>query len=93
MLQHIPGLCIVQRRHISLLGPPIGTLEGIHDTIRTKEETLKVLGVRLRHLHTRDALCLLQHALAIPNSSMSYAPHHASSPLNYRNLTPWSDPY
>ena len=44
---------------------PIGTLEGIQDTIRAKK-TLEVLGDRLRRLHAHDALCLLRHAFAIP---------------------------
>ena len=66
MLQHVPGLCTVQREHASLLGSPIGTLEGIQDTIRAKKKNLEVLGVRLRCLHAHDALCLLRHAFAIP---------------------------
>ena len=64
MLQHVPGLCMVQREHATLLGSPIGTLEGIQDTIRAKKKTLEVLGVWCLHAH--DALCLLQHAFAIP---------------------------
>ena len=66
MLQHVPSLCMVQQEHASLLGSPIGTLEGIQDTIRAIKETLEVLGVRLRCLHAHDALCLLQHGFAIP---------------------------
>ena len=65
-LQHVPGLCVVQREHASLLGSRIGTLEGIQDTIHAKKKTLKVLGDRLWCLHAHDALCLLRHAFAIP---------------------------
>ena len=74
------------------LTPQIGTLEGIQDTIRAKK-TLAVLGDRLRRLQAPDALCLFYHTFAIPKFSMSFTPHHAFSPLNYRTLTPWSDPY
>ena len=66
MLQQVPGLCVVQREHASLLGSPIGTLEGIQDTIRAKKNTLEVLGDFLRRLHTHDALCSLRHTFAIP---------------------------
>ena len=65
-LQHVPGLCVVQREHASFLDSPNGTLEGIQDTIRAKKKTLKVLGDMLWCLHAHDALCLLRHAFAIP---------------------------
>lgn len=75
---YVPGMCVFQREHASLLGSPIGILEGIQDGIRAKKETLEVLGVRLCYHHAHDALCLLWHAIAIlKNSFMSYAPHHA----------------
>ena len=45
MLQHVPGLCVVQREHASLLGSPIAILEGIQDTIHAKK-TLEDLGDR-----------------------------------------------
>ena len=65
MLEHVLSLCVVQRKHAILLGSPIGTLEGIQDTICSKK-TLEVLGDRLRCLHAHDALCLLRHAFVIP---------------------------
>ena len=37
LLQHIPGLSVVQREHATLLGSPIGTLEGIQETICAKK--------------------------------------------------------
>lgn len=66
MQQHVPGLCVVQQEHISLLVSPIGTLEGIQDTICAKTKILEVLGDRLWFLHAHDALCLLRHTFVIP---------------------------
>ena len=82
MLEHVPALCMVQREHASLFGSPIGTLEGIQDTICAKK-TLEAL------------MPCANYNIPLPslNSSMSFAPHHASSPSNYRTLTLWSDPY
>ena len=79
MLEHVPALCMVQREHASLFGSPIGTLEGIQDTIPTKK-TLEVLGDRLRRLHPHDALCLLWHTFVIPKTPLCHS-HLTMLPL------------
>ena len=44
MLQHVPGLCVVQQEHASLLGCPIGTHERIQDTIHAPRKRSRCLG-------------------------------------------------
>ena len=57
---------MVNRDHATLLGSPIGSVEGIEDTIRAKTTTLAVMGDRLQLLHSHDAFCLLRNAFAMP---------------------------
>ena len=66
MLQEVPGLCVTKREQATLLGSPIGGIEGVRDTLMAKTRSLGVVGNRLQHLHAHDALCLLRHAFALP---------------------------
>ena len=62
----MPGLCVTKRERATLLGSPIGGIEGLRDTLMAKTRSLRVVGNRLHHLQAHDALCLLRHAFALP---------------------------
>ena len=66
MLEAVPDLYPVRPELATLLGSPIGGEVGVNRSISERTEALRVMGDRLRHLHTHDAYCLLRHALAIP---------------------------
>ena len=66
MFQEVPGLCVTKQERSTLLGFPIGGLEGIRDTLMAKTKSLGIVGNRLQHLHEHDVLCLLRHAFALP---------------------------
>ena len=66
MLFEVPGLHNVSCSQATLLGSPIGNVECISDTIKEKTELLKLMGGRLSHLQSHDALLLLRHSFAIP---------------------------
>ena len=66
MLQEVPGLFVIKRERATLLGSPIGGIEGLRDTLMAKTRSLGVVGNRLQHLHAHDALCLLRHAFVLP---------------------------
>ena len=61
-----PGLRVVSRDHATLLGSPIGSVEGIDEIICAKTKILQDMGDRFRHLHAHDAYCLLRHSFSIP---------------------------
>ena len=65
-LSMAPGLRIVDPEFATLLGSPIGNVEGIEEVIETKTNALRDMGRRLQHLQAHDALCLLKHAFALP---------------------------
>ena len=66
MLQEVPGLCATKREWATLLGSPIGGIEGLCDTLMAKTRSFGVVGNRLQHLHAHNALCLLRYAFALP---------------------------
>ena len=69
MLSAVPGLLVVGRSHATLLGSPIGYTLSMEECIRSKVETLIVMGKsgkRLQLLSSHDALLLLRHSLSIP---------------------------
>ena len=66
MLFEVPGLHNVSCSQATLLGSPIGKGKCISDTIKEKTELLKLMGGRLSHLQSHDALLLLRHSFAIP---------------------------
>ena len=83
MLFEVPGLHNVSCYQATLLGSPIGKVECISDTIKEKTELLKLMGGRLSHLQSHDALLLLRHSLAIPKVfyTLRTAPCFLSSDL------------
>ena len=66
MLSSLPSLSNVKPAEAILLGSPIGGAPAINSIILSKIQALRSLGERLKLLQAHDALCLLQHALAIP---------------------------
>ena len=69
LLTSAPNLQPTDQSSVTLLGSPLGDIEGIGATIRDKMESLRTMGGRLKFLHTQDALLLLCHSLAIPKLS------------------------
>ena len=53
----------------TLLGSPLGDIEGIWAIIPDKMESLRTMGGRPKFLHTQDALLLLCHSIAFPRLS------------------------
>ena len=66
MQSSLPSLSTVSPAEAILLGSPIGIAPAINSVILSKIQALQSLGERLKLLHAHDALCLLQHVLAIP---------------------------
>ena len=59
------GLQVVNPEVATLLGSPIGGMEGIKALITTKINCLKFMDSQFRHLLTHDAFSLLQNQFAI----------------------------
>ena len=66
MLSSLPGALVVENEEATLLGSPIGGVSAISTTIREKVDVLKIMGGRLAHLATHDALLLIKHSFALP---------------------------
>ena len=62
----IPGLHVTDPAHASLLGAPIGGIDGINKSLTTKTDSLRILGDRLGNLQAHDAFCLLRNAFSLP---------------------------
>ena len=58
MLNAAHDLCIVSPDQATLLGSPIGSIASINNAIRTKVNTLKIIGSWLHHLHAHDVRLL-----------------------------------
>ena len=78
MLAFSPSLQCVEPSEASLLGSPIGGPKSIDDVLSSKKATLELLGVRLKLLHSHNALCLLRNALAHIDPQDSVRPTHSS---------------
>ena len=63
MLPAVQELCVVSPDQATLLGSPIGS---INSAIRSKVNTLKIIGSRIPTSMHKDAFCLLHHAYSIP---------------------------
>ena len=81
MLFEVSGLHNVSCSQATLLGKPFWKVECISDTIKQKTELLKLMGGRLSHLQSHDALPLLRHSFAIPKFSTLFELLHASNRL------------
>ena len=67
MLSLSPSLSKVEPSRETLLGAPVGGLESLINQVwGTKIGQVEILGNYLEQLQSHDAICLLQHALAIP---------------------------
>ena len=64
MLAFSPSLQFVEPSEACLLGSPIGGPNSIDDVLSSKKASLELLGVRLKLLHSHDALCLLGSQLS-----------------------------
>ena len=66
MLSSRPGALVVENKEATLLGSPIGGVTAISTTLRQKVDALKIMGGRLAHLATHDALLLIKHSIPLP---------------------------
>jgi len=66
VLSSLPGALVVENEEATLLGSPIGGVSAISTTLREKVAALKIMGGRLAHLATHDALLLVKHSFALP---------------------------
>lgn len=66
VLSSLPGVLVVENEEATLLGSPIGGVSAISTTLREKVDALKIMGGRLAHLATHDALLLVKHSFALP---------------------------
>ena len=65
VLSIFPGLQYVPPAQASLLGSPLGE-EAMVISLETQIHQLKVIGERLHHLHSHDAITILRHSFAVP---------------------------
>ena len=65
VLSIFPGLQYVPPAQASLLGSPLGE-EAMVISLETQIHQLKVIGERLHHLHSHDAITILHHSFAVP---------------------------
>ena len=78
-----PGLQEVNPEVATLLGSPIGCMEGMEALVTMKINCSEFMGSRLRHLQAHDAFSLLQNAFAIPKLySLQSSPCFSSSKLH-----------
>ena len=67
VLSAFPGLQVVNIDDATLLGFPLGGgHEWVSKHIGEKVNVLKLMGDRMEHIHSHDALVLLCHSFAIP---------------------------
>ena len=63
LLFSLPGASVVETKEATPLGSPIGGVSTIFTTLRDKVDALKIMGGRLAHLATHDALLYTLKAL------------------------------
>ena len=66
VLSAFPGVRVVEVEDAELLGSPLGSATSVNACVGEKIELLKLMGERLHHLHSHDAIILLRHSFAIP---------------------------
>ena len=66
VLSTFPGVRVVEVEDAELLGSPLGSATSVNACVGEKIELLKLMGERLHHLHSHDAIILLRHSFAIP---------------------------
>ena len=82
MLTAAQDLSVVSPDQATLLGSPIESIESINGAIRSKVNTLKIIGSRIHHLHAHDAFCLFHHTYSI--SKMLYILHSSPCFLSFQ---------
>ena len=90
MLAFSPSLQCVEPSEASLLGSPIGGPKSIDDVLSSKKATLELLGVRLKLLHSHDALLSPQECSGpyrSPRFCTSYAQLLVSPHQSYQTWT------
>ena len=65
MLSVFPGLQYVCPDQAMLLGSPLGT-SSLESVLDSQISNLQLIGERLHHLHTHDALTLFRHSFSVP---------------------------
>ena len=66
ILSAVPGLHVLTREEVVVLGSPVGGIESLSGAIVQKVERLDLMGGRLHLMHAHDALLLLRHSFAMP---------------------------
>ena len=66
VLSSFPGVRVVNIEQVELLGSPLGDASLVDACVSGKIELLELMGDRLYHLHSHDAITLLRHSFAIP---------------------------
>ena len=66
VLSSFPGVRVVNIEQVELLGSPLWDASSVDACVSGKIELLELMGDRLYHLHSHDAITLLRHSFAIP---------------------------
>ena len=66
ILSMVPGLHVLIRDEVAVLGSPVGGIESLSGAILEKVERLHLMGDRLHLMHAHDALLLLRHSFSMP---------------------------
>ena len=66
VLSSFPGVHVVNIEQVELQGSPLGDTSSVNACVSGKIELLELMGDRLYHLHSHDAITLLCHSFAIP---------------------------
>ena len=66
MLLLLPNAQFIDPCDATLLGSPIGDISSINASISKKTGLLSLMGERLQHIFSQDAILLLRNAFAIP---------------------------
>ena len=65
-MSSFPDLSFVNPSQATLLGSPLGDANSVNECLQNKTNQLKLIGERLCHLQSHDAIVLLRHSFAIP---------------------------
>ena len=83
---------MVKIEHAEHLGSPLGDDSSVEACVSEKMKLLEVMGDRLSHLHSHDALSLLRHSFAIPKMCMSFVQLPLSIPLAWTTTITYYSP-
>ena len=74
VLGAFPGVCIINPEDANLCGSPIGGSQSVDAYLKEKLELQRLMGDRLGHLQSHDAITLLHHPFAIPKMIDAHSP-------------------